>query len=58
MIVTQNGTRKKRSNQGSVSYTLARKNMTVAVNAYDTLGNRKTVELRVVGGKVVGVRYY
>lgn len=58
MIVTQNGTRKKRSNQGSVSYTLARKNMTVAVNAYDTLGNRKTVELRVASGKVVGVRYY
>jgi hypothetical protein len=58
MIVTVNGTRKKRANTGSVSYSLARKNMTINVNAYDTLGNRKTVEVRIASGKVVGVRYW
>jgi hypothetical protein len=32
--------------------------MTINVNAYDTLGNRKTVEVRIASGKVVGVRYW
>ena len=61
MIVTVNGTRKKRSNTASVSYTgknLKGKSTTISVNAYDALGNRKTADISIVSGRVVGVRYW
>lgn len=59
MILTVNGIKKKGIKAAAIAYTLSKpKNSTVAVNAYDSLGNRKTAEATIVQGKVVRVRYW
>lgn len=59
IIVSQNGTKKKRANTGSITYTVKKtKNATISVTAYDSLGNAKVAVITIVNGKVAGARYY
>lgn len=59
MFVSINGLKKKRMNTNSILYTAKkRKNSSITVTAYDTLGNVKVAQITVTDGKVGRVRYY
>jgi hypothetical protein len=59
MFVSINGIKKKRMNTDSILYTAKkRKNASITVSAYDTLGNVKIAQITITDGKVSGVRYY
>jgi hypothetical protein len=60
MIISINGTKKKRANTSSITYTAAKikGSKTINVTAYDSLGNAKNCVITIVNGRVVSVRYW